>query len=98
MTDDTPRAARRYEAEEEELIFEINAVCSGAHGMDDARTWLVKTLSEHRMDAYQAGHTAGALEEIAARSGWWDRNWVGVAMLAMIVGGMVLIGLVNGWS
>lgn len=29
---------------------------------------------------------------------WWQRNWFPLIMLLMMGGGMVVIGLVNGWS
>jgi hypothetical protein len=54
--------------------------------------WVDQTLDMHRaqadavarMDAYQGS--------------WWDRNWFGVALIAFLAVGMVVIGLVNGWS
>lgn len=47
---------------------------------------------------YQHGRSAGLLEGIRRPVGWWERNWFPLIMLVMMGGGMVVIGLVNGWS
>lgn len=98
MNDDTPRprAARAYEEEEAELIYMINAVSSDARPMDDAVQWLDTMLYEHRAKARAEGWQECKDHYFWGR--WWDRNWFPVLMITIIVGGMVLIGLVNGWS
>lgn len=55
--------------------------------------WVDRTLDMHRAQA-----AAYAWKTEYRLPNWWSRNWFPVIMLVMMGGGMVLIGLVNGWS
>jgi len=87
VSDDRPPAARRYDADWEELedfVLEEDR--------ERVRAWLDRTLYEHRAQA-----RAEALQE-SFHGTWWDRNWFGLAFLGLVAVAMLMIGLINGWS
>lgn len=47
---------------------------------------------------YQSGRSDALADWITDRGGWWSRNWIPVLFFVILVGGMLAIGLVNGWS
>lgn len=103
MTEDNRSpAARRYETEEAELDRILRdwalAERDGEEGPETeaARLWLDRTLYTHREQAYAEGLQSWGRP--TGWKGWWDQNWFGVALLAMIGFGLLAIGFVNGWS
>ncbi len=105
--DQRPEAAKRYETEEAELVVlvdgwaeqvvryrEATGLIMASGGNPDLRNWLDATLYRHREQAY----AEGVLDTQRAAPSWWDRNWFGIVLLGLIIGSMVVIGLVNGWS
>lgn len=48
--------------------------------------------------AYQRGRSEALAEWVTGHGSWWSRNWILVLFFVILVGGMLTIGLVNGWS
>lgn len=94
MSEHDDRAPKRYETEERELAAFLDLAAGEEGDTDAALAWLDRTLYTHREQAY----ALGVLHTQRSAPTWWDRNWFALALLGMIAGAMVVIGLTNGWS
>lgn len=77
----------KYPVEKEQLALMF--VSKTTQGELDE--WVERTIDMHRAQA-------DALAWRRDRGGWWSRNWIPVLFFVILVGGMLAIGLVNGWS
>lgn len=91
------RPSGQHMDEKKELSILIAQYMSGddpTRSMQQLDDWVDVTMGQ----AYQSGRNAGLFDGAELRGGWWSRNWIAVAFFAILVGGMLAIGLINGWS
>lgn len=56
--------------------------------------WVTTTINRHRAQAAAIEHN----KIMGFRSTWWQINWPVVLFASLWAVGMLVIGLVNGWS
>jgi uncharacterized membrane protein len=60
--------------------------------------WVDETIDMHRAQAAAIEHREAQDKIAAFRSTWWGINWPVVLFFSIWLVGMLVIGLVNGWS